>query len=207
PITMQQVGFDRDWRFRLGDTPGGIWQDSLDDADWRSVDLPHDWSIELERDSVNVSGSNGGYFPTGVGWYQKRLSIPDGWQGKKVLIEFEGVYMSAEVWLDEHFLGRHPYGYTTFRYDLTPHLDVGAEHVVRVLVDNACQPNSRWYSGSGIYRHVWLWLGDPLHVDPWGICVTTPDVSPGEATVRVRTSVENRHDADREITLRSRVAG
>jgi len=202
---MERLSFDRGWRFRLGDLPGGIWHDSLDDSDWRPVDLPHDWSIELERDPADVSGSDGGYFPTGVGWYQKRLSIPDDWRGKKALIEFEGVYMNAHVWLDEHFLGRHPYGYTTFRHDLTPYLDPGSEHVVRLLVDNACQPNSRWYSGSGIYRHVWLWLGDPLHIDPWGVCVTTPVVTRAEATVHVRTCVENDLDAEREITLRSRL--
>jgi beta-galactosidase len=204
---MEKLGFDRGWRFRLGDLPGGIWNDSLDDSDWRSVDLPHDWSIELERGPANASGSDGGYFQTGIGWYQKHLSIPHEWNGKKVLIEFEGVYMNAEVWLDDHFLGRHPYGYTTFRYDLTPHVHTGSDHVVRVLVNNACQTNSRWYSGSGIYRHVWLWLGEPLHVDPWGICVTTHDVSRGEATVRIRTWLANDHDTDREITLRSRVAG
>ncbi len=204
---MERLDFNRGWRFRLGDLPGGIWHERLDDSDWRSLDLPHDWSIELERDPANVNGGDGGHFATGVGWYQKRLTVPLEWHGKKVLLEFEGVYMNAHVWLDEHFLGRHPYGYTTFRHDLTPHLDAGSEHAVRVLVDNSGQPNSRWYSGSGIYRHVWLWAGDPLHVDPWGICVTTPDVSRGEATVLVRTSVENEHDADREITLRSRVAG
>src|SRR6266571_789402 len=198
---MKKLGFDRGWRFRLGDLPGGIWHDSLDDSNWRSVDLPHDWSIELERDPANVSGSDGGYFPTGVGWYQKRLSVPDDWHGKTLLIEFEGVYMNAEVWLDEHFLGRHPYGYTPFHYDLTPYLD--GDPVVRVLVDNACQPNSRWYSGSGIYRHVWLWVGEPLRIDLRGVSITTPD----EASVRVQTCVVNDVDVAREITLRSRVGG
>jgi beta-galactosidase len=205
---VQKLNLDRGWRFHLGNIPGGIWQDSVDDAGWRSVDLPHDWSIELERDPASPSGSDGGHFPTGVGWYQKRLAVPDDWSGKKVLVEFEGVYMNAHVWLDEHFLGRHPYGYTTFHHDLTPHLEPGSEAVLRVLVDNASQPNSRWYSGSGIYRHVWLWLGDPLHVAPWGVGVTTPDVSQAEATVRVRTFVENGlDDDDREIVLRSRIAG
>jgi beta-galactosidase len=204
---MQKLDFDRDWRFHLGDLPGGIWSDRLDDSSWRSVDLPHDWSIELERDPASPSGSDGGYFPTGVGWYQKRFPVPAEWHGKTVLVEFEGVYMNAHVWVDDHFLGRHPYGYTTFHYDLTPHLDSGAEHVVRVLVDNGCQPNSRWYSGSGIYRHVWLWLGGPLHVGPWGVWVTTPDVSETEATVRVQTWVENELEEEREIVLRSHIAG
>ncbi|HEY3206314.1 MAG TPA: glycoside hydrolase family 2 TIM barrel-domain containing protein, partial [Gaiellaceae bacterium] len=204
---MEKLDFDRGWRFHLGDIPGGIWSDRLDDSSWRSLDLPHDWSIELERDPTEVSGSDGGFFPTGVGWYQKRLPVPDDWRGKKVLIEFEGVYMNAEVWLDEHFLGRHPYGYTTFRWDMTPHVEAGSEHLVRVLVNNACQPNSRWYSGSGIYRHVWLWLGDRLHVDPWGVCITTPNVSRSEAVVRVRTCVENDLGAERRILLRSRIDG
>jgi beta-galactosidase len=190
--------FDHGWRFHLGDLPGGIWHSDLDDAGWRTLDLPHDWSIELERNPESVAGSDGGYFPTDVGWYQKRFAVPDEWRGKTVLIEFEGVYMNAEVWLDEHLLGRHPYGYTPFRFDLTPHLDA-AEHVVRVLVNNACQPNSRWYSGSGIYRHVRVWLGDPLHVEPYGVWVTTPH----EDTVHVRTSVANDDDVERELELRS----
>ena len=187
---MQRLAFDRGWRFHLGDVPGGIWSDTLDDAGWQDVDLPHDWSIELERDPASASGSDGGFFPTGVGWYQKRFTAPP---AETVLIEFEGVYMNAEVWLDEHFLGRHPYGYTPFRYDLGPFLG-GHEHVVRVLVDNACQPNSRWYSGSGIYRHVWLWTGAPLHVAPWDVWVTSHEV---------RTTVTNDLDEERAITLRS----
>jgi beta-galactosidase len=204
---VQKLDFNRGWRFHLGDIPGGIWQDSLDDAGWRSVDVPHDWSIELERDPASTSGSDGGYFPTGVGWYQKRFTVPDEWRGKKLIIEFEGVYMNAHVWLDEHFLGRHPYGYTTFHHDLTPYLEPGSEQTVRVLVDNGSQPNSRWYSGSGIYRHVWLSLGDPTHVGPRGVWVTTPSVSQEEAMVRVRTCVQNSLEEDGEIVLRSRIAG
>jgi len=192
---MERLGFDRSWRFRLGDTPDGIWRDALDDAGWRTVDLPHDWSIELERDPDDPSGNGGGFFPTGLGWYQKRFEAP---RAETVLLEFEGVYMNAEVWLDEHFLGRHPYGYTTFRHDLAPYLRAGAEHVVRVRVDNGCQPNSRWYSGSGIYRHVWLWTGGPVRVEPWDVCITGEHVS---------TVVSNALDEAREITLRSTAGG
>jgi beta-galactosidase len=207
PLTMQKLDLDRGWRFHLGDIPGGIWSDRVDDAGWRSLDVPHDWSIELERHPTSPSGSDGGYFATGVGWYQKRLSIPDEWHGKTALVEFEGVYMNAHVWLDEHFLGRHPYGYTTFHHDLTPYLVTGSEQVVRVLVDNAAHPNSRWYSGSGIFRHVWLWLGDPIHVEPWGVAITTPHVSRAEATVHVRTCVANELEEDREVVVRSRIGG
>jgi beta-galactosidase len=199
---MQRLDFDRGWRFHLGDIEGGIWQDALDDAGWRSVDVPHDWSIELERDPAAPSGTDGGYFPTGIGWYQKRFAVPGDWRGKTVLVEFEGVYMNAHVWFDEHFLGRHPYGYTTFHHDLTPYLEPGSEQTIRVLVDNAAQPNSRWYAGSGIYRHVRLLIGDALHVGPWGVSVTAED-----ETVHVRTCVENAHDEERELVVRSRVAG
>ena len=204
---MQKLGFDRGWRFHLGDVPGGIWRGELDDSEWRWVDLPHDWSIELARDPANPSGNDGGYFATGVGWYQKRFAIPDEGRSKKLLVEFEGVYMNAEVWLGEHFLGRHPYGYTTFHFDLTPYVQAEAENVLRVLVDNSGQLNSRWYTGSGIYRHVSLWVGDRVHVGPQGISVTTPQVSPAEATLRACTTVDNELEEDQEITIHSRIVG
>ncbi len=202
---MRRLEFDCGWRFHLGDIPDGIWRDELDDSAWRAVDLPHDWSIELERGPASPSGGAGGYFPTGVGWYQKRFPVTEELRGTTVLVEFEGVYMNAEVWLDEHCLGRHPYGYTSFAHDLTPYLAAGSEHALRVLVDNSCQPNSRWYSGSGIYRHVWLWVGDQIHVGPHDLSVATPEVSTDAATVRVSTFVSNQTDAEQRVTVRSRV--
>jgi beta-galactosidase len=202
---MRRLEFDRGWRFHLGEILDGISSAELDDSGWRPIDLPHDWSIELERSPASPSGSAGGYFPTGVGWYQKRFPVTEELRGSTVLVEFEGVYMNAEVWLDEHFLGRQPYGYTSFSYDLTPHLAAGSEHTLRVMVDNGGQPNSRWYSGSGIYRHVWLWHGDRIHVGPHDVSVTTPEVSTGEATVRVCTSVTNDTEVEQEVSVRSRV--
>jgi beta-galactosidase len=202
---VRRLDFDRGWRFHLGEILDGISRAELDDSAWRTVDLPHDWSIELERSPASPSGSAGGFFPAGVGWYQKRFPVTEELQGSTVLVEFEGVYMNADVWLDEHFLGRQPYGYTSFGYDLTPHLGAGSEHTLRVMVDNGGQPNSRWYSGSGIYRHVWLWHGDRVHVGPHDVSVTTPDVSTDEATVRVCTSVMNDTDAEHTVTVRSSV--
>jgi beta-galactosidase len=202
---MRRLELDRDWRFHLGDIPDGIWRAELDDSSWRTVDLPHDWSIELERDPASPSGAAGGHFRTGVGWYQKRFPVTRELREGTLLVELEGVYMNAEVWIDEHVLGRHPYGYTSFAYDLTPHLDGRDEHVLRVMVDNSGQPNSRWYSGSGIYRHVWLWIGDRIHVGPHDVSVTTHDVSADGATVRVATSVANDTEADQVVTVRSRV--
>lgn len=198
---MRRHALDHGWRFRLGDLPDAIWNGAVDDSEWRAVDLPHDWSIELARDPSAPAGAAGGFFPGGRGWYQRRLSVPAERRDAVVLVEFEGVYMNAEVWLDEHFLGRHPYGYTHFVHDLTPHVGAGGEHALRVLVDNSAQPNSRWYSGSGIYRHVWLWVGGAVHVPPHGVFVTTD----GESTVRVSTTIESDAETEQEVTLRTRV--
>jgi beta-galactosidase len=204
---MQKLNFDRRWRFNLGDSLAWRWR-APDVSTWRLVDLPHDWSIELDRDPANRSAAAGGYFSMGSGWYQKTFAAPEEWRGKKVFVEFEGVYMNAEVWLNGHFLGRHPYGYTSFCYDLTLFLNFGsAENTLRVTVDNGCQLNSRWYSGSGIYRHVWLLVSDPVHIGHWGVYVSTPEVSPEAAILQVRTTVENEAETPQEVTVRSRIIG
>lgn len=187
---MQKQSLNEQWRFHFGD-PHEWWGHIGDVSTWRVVDLPHDWSVELDRAADNPSGASGGFFTMGRGWYHKTFDAPEAWRGKKVFVEFEGVYMNAEVWLNGTLLGRHPYGYTSFVYDLTPYLNVGGENVLRVMVDNSHQGNSRWYSGSGIYRHVWLMAADPVHVVAWGVYVTTPEVSADRAQVQVETSVVN----------------
>ena len=197
---MIRHDFDHGWRFHPGDPPGVPWRDP-DESTWRLLDLPHDWSIELERKPDAPSKASGGYFQMGRGWYRKTFEAPETWSGKHVLIEFEGVYMNAEVWLNGNLLGRHPYGYTSFHYDLTPYLKLGAKNVLQVSVDNDCQLNSRWYSGSGIYRHVWLLVAEPVHVAPWGTYVTTPEVTAEQATVSVDTDVVNGGDRPQVVTL------
>jgi beta-galactosidase len=124
----------------------------LDDTAWQIVRLPHDWSIGLERSPNEPCGNSGGYFPMGRGVYRRTLDAPEAWRGRRILVEFEGVYMNAEIWLNKHFLDRHPYGYTGFVVDLTPYLTLGTSNTLTVAVDNSHQPNSRWYSGSGIVR-------------------------------------------------------
>jgi beta-galactosidase len=141
----------------------------------------------------------------GRGWYRKTFEAPEEWRGQKVLVEFEGVYMNADVWLNEHCLGHHPYGYTSFVYDLTPYLKFGEQNLIRVLVENSGQLNSRWYSGSGIYRPAWLLVAEPVHVAHWGISITTPAVSTEAATVHVCTRVENDGDVAHEVTLHTRI--
>jgi len=192
---------DPGWRFTLGD-PVGAEQPSFDDRQWRSLDLPHDWSIE-GTPSENAPGGGGmGYFPGGTGWYRKTFRSPAGARGRELWLEFDGVYMNSDVWINGVHLGRRPYGYISFAYDVTEHL-VPGWNVVAVRVDNARQPNSRWYSGSGIYRHVWLTVGDRLHVGHWGTYVTTPRADSASAEVVVRTRVENGHGVPRRGMLRS----
>jgi len=201
---MKTQNLSRNWHFHLNE-PEDPRRATPDYSTWRLLDLPHDWSIELPRDAKNISSDAGGWFPMGVGWYQKYLTLNPEWRGKKIFIEFEGVYMNARVWLNHHFLGRHPYGYTSFQLDLTPYLDWEGENSLRVFVDNSHQLNSRWYSGSGIYRPVWLIVADPVHVAHWGVSVTTPQVSTASATVRIETLVENESGAEKIVSLRARI--
>ena len=143
-----------------------------------------------------------GFFPTGIGWYRKTFRLPAGARGRDAWLEFDGVYMNSDVWINGVHLGRRPYGYASFAYDVTRHLVPGV-NVVAVRVDNSRQPNSRWYTGSGIYRHVWLTIADRLHVGHWGTYVTTPRADSAGADVVARTRVENGYGAPREGVLRS----
>ena len=187
----KRVSFNQDWRFHLGDIANA--QDTgLDDAQWRQLDLPHDWSIEGEFSENAPSGTGGGALPGGLGWYRKTFTVPMTSKGKLVFVEFDGVYRNSEVWINGEYLGKRPYGYISFAYELTPHLIYGGgPNVIAVKVDNSQQPNSRWYSGSGIYRNVWLTTLDPVHVEQWGTYVTTPEVSAQSATVVIKTKVSN----------------
>ncbi|MEJ8843662.1 sugar-binding domain-containing protein [Lacibacter sp. H375] len=194
--------FDYNWKFFLGDTASAKSKD-FNDKNWRSLDLPHDWSIEGKINLKNPAGGGGGYFPAGVGWYRKTFHVPNEWRGKRVSIYFEGVYMNSEVFVNGKSLGIYPYGYSSFSYDLSAYLNVGNENVISVRVDNSKQMNSRWYSGSGIYRHVWMMVTDPVHVKHWGVAITTPDVSSSKATVQVKTIVKNEISSTQSIVLKT----
>jgi beta-galactosidase len=200
----QTQDFDHAWRFHLGDVAGAQ-EAAFDDAAWRALDLPHDWSIEGEFSEQNPAGVAGGALPGGVGWYRKSFVVPRSDSGHVVFIEFDGVYRNSEVWINGSYLGKRPYGYSSFRYELTPHLRFGAGNVISVRVDNSQQPNSRWYSGSGIYRHVRLVTTAPVHVDQWGTYITTPAVSPESSRVTIRTIIRNERHADQAVALRTTV--
>ncbi len=195
----QYVDFDFDWRFQRGDNPTGF-DPELDDTAWRVVQLPHDWSIEGPFGPEYASGT--GYAPGGIAWYRKRFMLSPDLEGRQLAVEFDGVYENAEVWINGQLVGRRPYGYSSFQFDLTPYLDFAGENVLAVRVDHSKNADSRWYTGSGIYRHVRLRITDPLAVAHWGTFVTTPQVSDERATVAAETSVDNRHDRRRKVTFR-----
>ena len=198
----ERLLFDHDWGFLLGD-PTGAESPSYDAASWRTLDVPHDWSIEGKIDAKNPMGGGGGFFPAGVGWYRRTFRVPAAWSAKRVSVEFEGIYMNATVYINGHELGTHPYGYTSFRHDLTPRLNSGGANVLAVRVDQSKHRNSRWYAGSGIYRHVWLNITDPVHVAPWGVFVTTPEVSSARAKVSVKTLITNDSGKKSDVELRT----
>ena len=195
--------FDADWRFLQKDIEGAE-QPVFDDAKWRTVDLPHDWSIEGPFVKKGGGGKSGGYLPLGIGWYRKPFALPAKHKGQKVFVQFDGIYKDSDVWINGQHLGKRSNGYVSFQYDLTPHLNWGGSNVLAVRVDNV-KANCRWYSGSGIYRHVWLTITDPLHVGHWGTYVTTPNVSAEEATVRIQTLIRNEHAEARPCTLKTTV--
>ncbi|MFH1194098.1 MAG: glycoside hydrolase family 2 TIM barrel-domain containing protein [bacterium] len=196
--------FDYDWKFFLGDTPAASASD-FHDENWRSLDLPHDWSIEGKIDRNNTTGIGGGYVPAGIGWYRKKFEAPPEWKGKCVSIYFEGVYMNSEVSINGKSLGIYPYGYSSFSYDITPYLNFGKENVISVRVDNSRQVNCRWFSGSGIYRHVWLIVTEPIHIANHGVGIETPDVNTDKATVRIKTLIRNETNFHQIITLKTRL--
>jgi len=197
--------FDFDWKFIQEDVSDASTV-TFDDSNWRKLDLPHDWSIEGNLDKNNPSGVPGGYFPTGIGWYRKSFMVSNAWKDKRVSIYFEGVYMNSEVFVNGKSVGLHPYGYTSFYYDITPFLVFGEKNIIAVRVDNSQQVNCRWYSGSGIYRHVWLMATNPIHVAHWGVAITTPEVHQNEAMVEINTLIKNETASPQIIFLSTQLS-
>jgi beta-galactosidase len=203
--TRTYIDLDSDWLFSLGDFPAGP-MPAFDDSGWRKLNLPHDWSIEGPF-APNL-GSATGYAPGGIAWYRKHFKLDTAHKGNNVVVEFDGIYNNSEVWLNGQFIGRRPYGYSSFHIDLTPYLKFGKEeNVLAVRVDHTRLPDSRWYTGSGIYRNVRLRINDKLHVGRWGVFVSVLQIKEDLATVRVETTVENNYDAKKGFSLRTEIMG
>jgi beta-galactosidase len=198
------LDLDTDWRFSKGDFANATIP-AFDEAAWQRVDLPHDWSSEGPFSAEYGSGN--GYAPGGIGWYRKHFKVSESNTNKLIAIEFDGVYDHAEVWLNGHYVGGRPYGYSSFECVLTPLVRFGAENVLAVRVDHSRFADSRWYTGSGIYRHVRLRLTDKLRIAHWGTYVTTPEVTPDSATVRVETTIENGRGQDQSFSLQAELLG
>jgi beta-galactosidase len=205
------ISFDTGWRFVKGNPPGAE-NPAFDDSRWRSLDLPHDWSIEdlpdQKEDSVigpfskkSICKMGTGNTVGGTAWYRKSFTIDRADKDKTAYIQFDGVYMNSDIWINAKHVGNHPYGYTSFWYDITPFLNPdGQPNIIAVQVKNEGF-NARWYSGSGIYRHTWLTLVNPVHIVPWGVFITTPEVSEKKAEVDIVANVINSNKQDVHVTI------
>ena len=181
--------FNDGWKFHLGDTVNPQ-SSEFNDQSWRMLNLPHDWSVEGTFDKNSKTEFGGGYLNGGIGWYRKTFILDKNiYHGKDIFIDFDGIYCNSEVWINGHYLGKRPNGYISFQYELTKYLKLGRKNVIAVKVDNSHQPNSRWYSGSGIYRNVWLEAISPAHFNHWGVAVTTPVVTPQKANINAQFQV------------------
>ena len=189
----QPQKINEQWAFYPGDNPG-------EDARWRMLDLPHDWSVEAPLSPTLASAM--GYLPGGVGWYRKNIHIPGNRSGEKIYIYFEGIYNRSEVYINGHLLGKRPNGYISFMYDATPYVQYGEENIITVKVDHSQSADSRWYTGSGIYRNVWLVYANPIHIAQWGVFARPESVSRQQAILHVEVEIENGTDANTPLLVK-----
>lgn len=195
--------FNKNWKFNLGEVHG-VQNPAFNDSQWRVLNLPHDWSVEGEFSKDNPATPGGGALPGGIGWYRKKFSVDEGDKNKLAFIEFDGIYRNSEVWINGNYLGKRPYGYSSFRYELTPFLNYGGEqNIIAVKVDNSQQPNSRWYSGSGIYRNVRLVTTEKICVDHWGTFITTPEVSEQSAKISIQIKIKNSTGTGNSVKIKT----
>jgi len=188
---------NNNWKFTLQDTPEAS-SETYKDTNWQSVNVPHDWSVKGRLSPTLASCA--GFLPGGIGWYRKTLNIPQTKRGEKVYLYFEGVYNRSEVFINGHSLGKRPNGYISFAYDATPFVKYGEDNVIAVKVDHSLSADSRWYTGSGIYRNVWLVYSNPVHIAQWGV-YTYPEVANGTGILNVEVALENGSTAKTNLTV------
>ncbi|RED40753.1 glycoside hydrolase family 2 TIM barrel-domain containing protein [Paenibacillus sp. VMFN-D1] len=199
--SRKMSSFNTGWLFALGNYAGAQ-QPDFKDQEWRKLQVPHDWSIEQQVDPAMAFGGMQAYLPRwNVGWYRKHFHIKSSSDNERVYIQFDGVHHNSEVWINGHFAGKRPYGYVSFQYDLTPHIKWDQDNVIAVKVDNTPMPSDRWYSGSGIYRNVWMIRTDELHVAAWGTFITTPKIHPDKATVQAQIRVNHHGEEPADCTV------
>ena len=191
--------WDEGWRFALHNDDKAH-ETTFDDHAWRVLDLPHDWAIEGDFYALNPSGANGGALPGGIGWYRKHLNLNDNDASSHYILHFDGAYMNTSVYVNGQLVGMRPYGFISFSYDITPYLKKQGDNVVAVKVDNSKQPNSRWYTGCGIYRHVYLMKSSDIRIEEWGVQALT-EVKKGKGKVSLNTKIENPSGRSRRVIV------
>ena len=191
--------WDEGWRFALHNDDKAH-ETTFDDHAWRVLDLPHDWAIEGDFYALNPSGANGGALPGGIGWYRKHLNLNDNDASSRYVLHFDGAYMNTSVYVNGQLVGVRPYGFISFSYDITPYLKKQGDNVVAVKVDNSKQPNSRWYTGCGIYRHVYLMKSSDIRIEEWGVQALT-EVKKGKGKVSLNTKIENPGGRSRRVIV------
>lgn len=194
----EAVSINQGWTFQRGDHPAAA-ESGYDDSNWRILDLPHDWSVEGPYSPHYASCT--GYLPGGIAWYRTHLDIPAESENKEVYIYFEGIYRDGEVFINGHSVGMRPNGYISVMYELSPYINYGGKNVVAVRVDHSQYADSRWYTGSGIYRNAWLIFANPIHIDQWGVFYNTPSITEEQAVVEVETSVTNKTTYPENLTV------
>jgi beta-galactosidase len=191
------------WKFMLEDSPDAQ-NTTYNDSKWKAVGLPHDWSVRGQLSPTLASCT--GYLPGGIGWYRKNINIPKSKDREKVYFYFEGVYNRSEVFINGHSLGKRPNGYISFAYDATPYIKYGADNTIAVRVDHSLSADSRWYTGSGIYRNVWLVYANPVHIAQWGV-YTYPEVDKNTGILNVEVALENGSSSKANLTIVNELLG
>lgn len=199
----QKKLFNFDWKFTRGDIDGGF-QLNFDDSKWDDIHLPHDASIGGDFDRENSTRANG-WLPHGNGWYRKHFKLEEETKEKLIFIQFQGVYRDAEVYINGTYLGRHLNGYLGFEHEISKYVNFGEENVIAVHYDNTTKGTSRWYTGEGIYRDVWLVISDKVHVPQYGTYITTPKVNRNKATINIITEVTNDYKRKKEVQLITKI--
>lgn len=203
-----RVCFDQGWRFKrydfgTDDSSMALHEAAADDSCWRQLNLPHDWAIEGGF-QMDLPGRTGKLPYPGIGWYRKHFMIPESDKGKRIFLDFDGAMSHTQVWLNGESIGQWPYGYASFRLELTDHIRFGKHNVLAVRLNNP-DSSSRWYPGGGIYRHTWLVKTAPVHIAHWGTSVTTPQVSDKQATVRIAAEIQNQLQTDATVSLKHEI--
>ncbi|MEO6330510.1 MAG: sugar-binding domain-containing protein [Ginsengibacter sp.] len=196
----QVILFNDNWKFYKGDIANAD-KEVFNDNTWRQLTLPHDWSIEGPFDEQWASAT--AYLPAGIGWYRKTLSVSPAMRSKNIYLYFDGVYKNSEVWINGHYLGKRPNGFIPFQYELTKYLHATGKNVIAVKVDHSEFADSRWYTGSGIYRNVYMIAANQLSIDPWSVAFSTPEISQKKAKAKVVVAFANHSSSNAAVLVKA----